>query len=90
MDCQVCFGNDFDLNNGSYYCSNCGTEKCAQDFVHEHRVEDSQDSDDDLETKFDDYPDTPESSSPENSEDEESLAVLNWSALNTHLTSDLL
>ena len=71
MDCQVCFGNDFDSSNGSYYCTNCGTEKCAQDFVHEHRVEDSQDSDDDLETKIGDYPDTPESSSPENSEDEE-------------------
>ena len=70
MDCQVCFGNNFDLNNGSYYCTNCGTEKkCAQDFVYEQRVD--EDSDEDLETKFDDYPDTPESSSPENSEDEE-------------------
>ena len=70
MDCQVCFGNDFDSNGGSYFCTTCGAEKCAQDFVHELYAEHS-DSDDDLETKFDDYPDTPESSSPENSKDEE-------------------
>ena len=35
MDCQVCFGNDFDSNGGSYFCTTCGAEKCAQDFVHD-------------------------------------------------------
>ena len=40
MECKFCTGRDFELFQGFFYCTSCGTEGQQQDFVYE-RVQDS-------------------------------------------------
>ena len=65
MECKFCTGRDFELFQGFFYCTSCGTENQQQDFVYE-RFQDSDSNEEE------DYPDTESSgSSAENSENEE-------------------
>ena len=79
MECTLeeCFGRDFELINGYYYCTNCGTGCYGQDFVYESFAE-STDEDSDLEI---DYPDTESSENAENEEMENRDENVDWSAL---------
>jgi uncharacterized Zn finger protein (UPF0148 family) len=66
MKCKFCAGIDFELFQGFFYCTSCGTENQQQDFVYQ-RFQDSDSNEEE------DYPDTEssDSSSAESSENEE-------------------
>ena len=65
MKCKFCTGIDFELFQGFFYCTSCGTENQQQDFVYQ-RFQDSDSNEEE------DYPDTESiDSSAENSENEE-------------------
>ena len=86
MECTLeeCFGRDFELRNGYYYCTDCGTECYGQDFVDESfaepRGEDSN-SNDDLDDLENGYLDIESPENAENEEIENRDENVDWSAL---------